>query len=72
MVEERWEGKQKVAGVEDPNSGGHRIFLSPGARFVSGGGWVAYASLGFPVLQNSHGAQADTQLRLTAGVAAGF
>lgn len=67
-----WENRQEITGIKDRNSGGHRVFLSPGARYVSSDGWAAYLSVGVPVVQNMNGAQTDAKLRLTAGVASSF
>lgn len=64
-----WEGSQKIAGLADPNSGGHRLFVSPGVRFVSTGAWAGYLSLGFPVIQRLNGIQDKAKARLISGVA---
>ncbi len=67
-----WEGRQHIAEVPDPNSGGRRMYLSPGVRFVSESGWAAYASLGIPFAQGPNGAQTQVRGRLIAGFAIGF
>jgi outer membrane putative beta-barrel porin/alpha-amylase len=66
-----WQGKQRVAGVSDPNSGGNLIYLSPGFR-MSDGSWGATVSVGVPVLQDLNGVQHDTELRLVLGLSKGF
>ena len=67
-----WEGRQRVAGVVHPDSGGHRIYLSPGARFVSEDGWAAYVSLGIPFAQHPNGAQTKAHGRVIAGFGIAF
>ena len=67
-----WEGRQRVAGVVNPNSGGHQMYLSPGARFTSDEGWTVYASLGIPFAQHPSGAQTKAHGRVIAGMAIGF
>lgn len=67
-----WEGRQRIAEVADPNSGGRRTYLSPGVRFVSKSGWAAYASLGVPFAQHQNGAQTRARGRLIAGFVIGY
>lgn len=63
-----WAEATTIAGAEDPNSGGHRLFISPGLRYASADGWVAFASLGLPVRQRLHGLQTQTDYRLLIGI----
>lgn len=46
--------KNKVAGVEDPDSNGTRLFLSPGIQYVTKR-WIAEAVIQLPITQNLNG-----------------
>jgi len=67
-----WKRKQKIKGVDDPNSGGNTAFLSPGMRLSVNNSWSAYVSAGFPVLQDLNGIQNDTKLKTLFGISIGF
>jgi hypothetical protein len=67
-----WEGRQTVAGAVDPHSGGNIIYLSPGLRYSSKGGWAAALSLGLPVAQDVGASHPDTGFRATAALSWGF
>jgi hypothetical protein len=63
----KWQQRQEIGGVEDPNSGGNIIYLSPGTRLC----WKRlslYLSLGFPVLQDLNGVQTDVGFRILSGI----
>lgn len=64
-----WRGKAEIGGLSDPNTGGTQVFASPGVRATWDGSWTCFASLGLPVLDESNGEQAGTDLRFTAGFA---
>jgi hypothetical protein len=66
-----WHGRQVIGGVTDPNSGGNVVYLSPGVRF-SMDKWSAFASVGFPVVNQMYGIQAEPDWRLLTGVAVSF
>lgn len=66
-----WHAKQEEPGEVDPNSGGHALYLSPGARYTMGAA-SAFASLGIPVAESHNGLQDEPELRLQAGVAMRF
>lgn len=67
-----WQARQKIAGVEDPNSGGNLVYLSPGVRFISKDAWAATLAVGIPVMQNLNGIQHETRRRLIFGLGKGF
>lgn len=46
--------ENRVNGSEDPNSGGTRLFLTPGIQYVTKR-WIAEAALQLPVSQNLNG-----------------
>ena len=62
---------QKVAGVQDINSGGNTVLLSPGAR-VSYGSVSGFLSVGIPVVNQLNGLQSKTEYRIISGLAASF
>jgi hypothetical protein len=66
-----WSDNQEIAGVTDPNSGGHTLYVSPGAR-LSMGAWSGFASLGIPIVNNLDGIQAEPDWRLLTGLSVGF
>jgi hypothetical protein len=66
-----WHGKQRTAGVLDPNSGGNTIFISPGLRLTVEN-WSSYVLVGGPVVNDYNGVQATPAWRVLAGVSAVF
>ena len=66
-----WHDHQVIDGVRDPNSGGNVVYLSPGVRF-SMDKWSAFASVGFPVVNQMYGVQAEPDWRLLTGIAVNF
>jgi len=59
--------KNEIAGIEDENSGGSILFLSPGIR-VSSGKFGGFISVGMPVIENQNGKQTDIDTRIVAGL----
>lgn len=49
--------REKVNGVEDVNSGGHTIYLTPGVQVVAAPHWVFEFSYQHPVYHNLYGTQ---------------
>lgn len=66
-----WHGKQRTAGISDPNSGGNTIYLSPGLRLTVED-WSSYLLVGFPVVHQLNGTQAAPSLRVMAGISVLF
>lgn len=62
-----WKQKQKIAGIRDENSGETILLLSPGLRLSLWKNTMAYVSVGFPVMQNLNGIQAETRTRTLFG-----
>jgi hypothetical protein len=74
MIEANYEreGKQRIAGVTEDESGAETIYLSPGLRYIGAGGWSAAVSAGIPVWQDVGPSHPDTALRLIAQVGSRF
>ncbi|HEY8157234.1 MAG TPA: transporter [Methylobacter sp.] len=60
-----WQGYQKTAGLKDPNSGGHTMFISPGIRYSGGKNWNTALSFGAPILKDFNGYQTPPDYRIT-------
>jgi len=56
---------QKTAGVIDPNSGGHTVFISPGVRYSGGKNWNTALSIGAPIVKDFNGYQTPPDYRIT-------
>jgi hypothetical protein len=67
-----WEGRQTVAGEVEEASGGKSVWISPGARFTSAGGWSIGAALGVPVWQRIRASHPDNDYRLSLSVGRAF
>lgn len=61
-----WRDREETGGVEEANSGGSWLFVSPGVN-VSGRSWSVYASLGLPVDDELNGDQDDLGTRFLVG-----
>jgi hypothetical protein len=66
-----WHAEQQESGEADVNSGGHVLYLAPGAR-VSLDALSAFASLGVPIARDLTGVQAEPDLRVVGGIAYRF
>ncbi|WFU74834.1 transporter [Bradyrhizobium sp. CB2312] len=64
-------GRQRIAGISDPNSGGNTIFVSPGLRLTVDN-WSSYVLVGIPVFNDYNGVQATPAWRTLVGVSAVF
>ncbi len=60
-----WQDRQKTAGVRDPNSGAHTLFISPGFRYSGGKNWNTALSIGTPILKDFNGYQTQPDYRIT-------
>jgi hypothetical protein len=74
MIEANYEreGKQRIAGATEEDSGAEALYLSPGVRYIGAGGWSAAVSAGIPVWQDVGASHSDTALRLIAQVGTRF
>lgn len=60
-----WEGRQKIRGNIEPDSGGTAVFLSPGARYNSSSGISAAFGIGVPVYQRIRRSHPNNDYRVT-------
>jgi hypothetical protein len=67
-----WEGRQRVAGAIERDTGGTALWLTPGVRFNSASGLSLTAAAGIPVWQDIRPAHADNRLRLTLALSKAF
>jgi hypothetical protein len=63
--------KNRIGGVDDPNSGGTTLFLSPGLQYVTQK-WILEAGVQIPVVQNLNGAALKNDYILNAGFRVNF
>lgn len=61
-------GKETADGVEDPNSGGHTVYLSPGVQVVVAPRWVFELSYQQAVYHSLNGIQVGENCKVNGGV----
>lgn len=67
-----WEGRQRVAGHVERESGGTSLWLQPGLRYNSASGLSLGAALGLPVWQDIRASHPENRVRLILSVAKTF
>lgn len=67
-----WEGRQKVDGPVEAESGGKALWFTPGARFNTAQGLSFGAALGVPVAQHIRASHPENRARLTLSVGRAF
>jgi hypothetical protein len=60
-----WQDHQEVDGQDDPNSGTHTVYISPGIRYSGGKSWNTALSIGAPIVTDHDGFQTDPDYRIT-------
>ena len=60
--------KNSIDGQKESNSGGDRLYLSPGIRISPGEAWSLFLSLGVPVYDDPNGTQTDVDYRVVGGI----
>ncbi len=63
--------KNRVAGARDANSGGTRVFLTPGIQYVTKK-WILEAGVRIPVVQDLNGTALENDYTLTTGFRVNF
>ena len=66
-----YQSKNKTAGVSDDNSGGTRLFLSPGLQIVTRR-WIAESAIQVPVVQSLNGTALESKYMIRAGIRVNF
>jgi hypothetical protein len=67
-----WEGRQRIAGQIEQESGGKWAYVAPGARFNSAAGWSIGAALAIPVWQRIRASHPDNRYRLMLSLGRAF
>jgi hypothetical protein len=60
--------KDKISGINDPNTGGNTITLMPGARLNIGKNISTYFGVGIPLIQALYGTQVKTSYSIVSGI----
>lgn len=58
--------------INDENTGGHTLYLSPGIRVGLGHSWSVYASGGLPIVNDLNGQQSEPDYRIIGGISKTF
>lgn len=61
-------GREKAEGVEDPNSGGHTIYLSPGVQVIIMPHWIFELSCQYAIYHDLYGIQGGENYKVNSGV----
>lgn len=56
--------KQRAGAMNDPNSGGNTIYISPGIRYAGGSHWNTALSIGAPIVTDYNGYQTAPDYRI--------
>ena len=67
-----WEGRQRIAGSVEADSGAKVLWLSPGLRFASPRGWSAAVSAGLPLWQEVGRSHPDNSFRVIGQLGTAF
>ena len=65
-------GKDEINRVNEENSGGHILYLSPGMRIGFAHSWSFYSSIGIPVVNDLNGDQSEPDYRVIGGMSLTF
>lgn len=66
-----WQDRQRIRGVEERDTGGNQVYLSPGLRLLAGG-LSAHVAVGIPVVNDVRRSHPDTGYRIVAGISKAF
>ncbi len=67
-----WREKAEIDGATDNDTGGTSLFAAPGVRATWDNRWSWYGSVSLPLSEDHNGVQADTEFRVTTGLAVLF
>jgi hypothetical protein len=71
-VNGEWRHKNEIGGVDDPNSGGHVVYISPGVRLTGGPHWNIAAGFGYPMVADMNGSEVEPSYRVLSTVSIAF
>ena len=68
VLETNWvsQDRTRIAGNDDPDTGGATLFLAPGLQYVSKK-WIFEAAVQVPILQNLNGNALENEFTVRAG-----
>jgi hypothetical protein len=67
-----WEGRQKIGGETEAESGGKWAWVAPGLRYNAASGWSASAALAIPVWQRIRESHPQNRFRLMLSLRRAF
>jgi hypothetical protein len=67
-----WEGRQKITGETERESGGAWLYIAPGARFNFAAKWSAGAAIALPIWQDIRASHPDNRYRLMLSLGRSF
>ena len=67
-----WEGRQKIGGLTERESGGRWLYVAPGVRFNFAAVWSAGAAIALPVWQDIRASHPDNRYRLMLSLGRSF
>ena len=67
-----WEGRQKIGGETERESGSKWLYVAPGARFNLAANWSAGAAIALPVWQDIRASHPDNRYRLMLSLGRSF
>ena len=67
-----WRDKEQTNGINDDNSGGNIVYISPGLRFLAGKHISIGASFGIPIVQDTNGDQTEPDYRVISSINLNF
>lgn len=71
-VTAEWEGRQRVAGAVEDETGGTAVWLTSGARFSAASGYSVTLASGVPLWQDIRPSHADNSYRMTVALGKAF
>jgi hypothetical protein len=67
-----WEGRQRIAGSVEQESGGSAVWLTPGVRYNSASEFSLAAAVGLPVWQDIRASHPDNKVRFIVSLGRAF
>lgn len=67
-----WEGRQRIGGVVEQDSGGKWAWVAPGVTFNASSGWSASAAFAIPIVQRIRASHPNNASRFLVSLGHGF